>query len=88
MTLEYDAYLDMQPDDHFDPPYHEQLAVMQELEMTRETALKQEGASTLLKDITATLTLLSLRDDVQGDYFWGIHTALELIRSVAKGGVA
>ena len=41
---EFDAYLDMQPDEHFDPPYHEQIAVMQEWERAREATLKQQGA--------------------------------------------
>ena len=41
---EFDAYLDRQPDEHFDPPYHEPMLVMQEFEGAREATLKQQGA--------------------------------------------
>ena len=41
---EFDAYLDTLPDEHFEPPYHEQLLVLQEFEETREASLKQQGA--------------------------------------------
>ena len=88
---EFDAYLDMQPLEHFDPPYHEQLTVMHEFECTREDTLRQEGAIDALRSLTITLSALCLREDVHGDYFFGLHAALEVIRNnldVARGGVA
>jgi len=56
---EVDAYFDMQPLE--DPPYHEQIALMHELEKTRETALKQQGAREALQSLTVTLSALCLR---------------------------
>jgi len=85
---EFDAYLDMQPLE--DPPYHEQIAVMHELERTRESALKQQGAIDALQSLTITLSALCLRESVKGDYFFGLHEALEVVRSnlgIMKGGV-
>jgi len=85
---EVDAYFDTQPLE--DPPYHEQIAVMHELEKTRENALKQQGAREALQSLTITLSALCLRKDVKGDYFFGLHEALELVRGnldVVKGGV-
>ena len=85
---EWDASLDTQPLE--DPPYHEQIAMMHELEKTRETALKQQGAKEALQSLTITLSALCLRKDVKGDYFFGLHEALELVRGnlyVVKGGV-
>ena len=41
-THEFDAYFDMQPLE--DPPYHEQIAVMQEFEEHRENTARRNGA--------------------------------------------
>ena len=85
---EFDAYLDMQSID--DPPYHEQIAIMHELESIRETALKQQGAIDALQSLTVTLSALCLREDVDGDYLFGIHDALQVVKSrlgIMKGGV-
>ena len=87
-THEFDAYFDMQ--DIIEPDYHEQIAVMHEFEMTRETALKQQGAIDALHNLTVTLSVLCLRDDVQGAYYFGMHEALEVVKSnldVVRGGV-
>jgi hypothetical protein len=88
---EYDAYLDMQPDEHFEPDYHEQIAVMHEFECTREATLKQQGAIDALQNLTITLSALCLREDVKGDYFFGMHDALEVVKGNLdgmRGGVA
>ena len=85
---EFDAYCDSVALD--DPPYHEQIAIMHELESTRETALKQQGAIDALQSLTITLSALCLREDVDGDYFFGIHDALQVVKSrlgIMKGGV-
>jgi len=85
---EWDASLETQPLE--DPPYHEQIAMMHELERARESALKQQGAIDALQGLTITLSALCLRKDVKGDYFFGLHEALEVVRGnldVVKGGV-
>ena len=85
---EWDASLDTQPLE--DPPYHEQIAVMHEVKMTRENALKQQGAKEALQSLTITLSALCLRADVNGDYFFGLHEALEVVEcnlGIMKGGV-
>jgi hypothetical protein len=62
---------------------------MQEFEETRETALKQQGAIEALQNLSLTLSVLILRDHVKGDYLFGMHDALEVVRGklcIAKGG--
>ena len=91
MTSKHDfnAFLDTQ--DLRDPPYHEQLLAIHEFELDREATLKQQGAIDALQSLTVTLSTLCLRDDVKGDYYFGMHTALELVRGnldIAKGGIA
>ena len=74
-----------------EPPYHEQIALMHEFETTHEAKLKQQGAIDALQNLTVTLSALCLRDDVRGDYFIGLHTALEVAKSkldMMRGGVA
>ena len=85
---DFDAFLDTQ--DLQDPPYHEQIAVMHEWELEREAALMQLGAVEALHNLTVTLSALCLQEEVSGDYFLGLHSALEIVRGnlgVAKGGV-
>ena len=91
---EFDAFLDTQ--DLHEPDYHEQLLAMQGFEEARENALKQQGAKEALQSLTITLSALCLREDVQGDYFFGLHEALEVVVKsnigtmkvgTAKGGV-
>ena len=80
-THEFDAHFDRQPLE--DPPYHEQIAVM-------HAALKQQGAIDALQSLTITLSALCLREDVRGDYYFGMHDALEVVRGnldIMKGGV-
>ena len=87
---EFDAYLDTQPPEHFDPPYHEQIAVMHEIEMTREATLKQQGAIDALETLSLTLSQIIIRDDVRGDYLFGLYDALTVVKSNLgnrKGGV-
>jgi hypothetical protein len=86
---EFDAHCDTLP--YQEPPYHEQLAVMQEMKEAHETALKQQGAVEALQKITTTLSAFILRDSVEGDYFLGMHDALKIVKSnldAMKGGVA
>ena len=86
---EFDAWLETQPLE--EPDYYEQMTVMHEFECSREDVLKQQGAIDVLQSLTVTLSTLCLREDVHGDYFFGLHTALEVIRNnldVARGGVA
>jgi len=85
---EFDTWLETQPSE--EPDYHEQLLMMQEFEEHREATLKQQGAIEALQSLTITLSALCLRDDVKGDYFFGMHDALEVVSSkldVARGGV-
>ena len=85
---EFDAYCDTVALD--DPPYHEQIAIMHELESIRETALKQQGAIDALQSLTITLSALCLREDVDGDYLFGIHDALQVVKGrlgIMQGGV-
>ena len=85
---EFDSYCDTVALE--EPDYHEQMTVMEEFECTREAALKQQGAIDVLQSLTAILSTLCLREDVHGDYFFGIHDALEVVRGnldVVRGGV-
>ena len=87
-THEFDAYCDSQ--EFAEPDYHEQIAVMHEVEMAHEATLKQQGAIEALQRLTVTLSALCLREDAKGDYFFGLHTALEVVErnlGVVKGGV-
>jgi hypothetical protein len=89
-THEFDTYLDVQSAEHFDPPYHEQLLMMQEFEESRNNALKNQGAIDALQNLTVTLSALCLREDVKGDYYFGMHDALEIVKGnldVVRGGV-
>ena len=85
---EFDAYLDTQPLE--DPPYHEQIAVMHEVEMAREATLKQQGAIDALEKLSLTLSQIIIRDDVRGDYLFWLYDALKVVKSNLgnrKGGV-
>ena len=46
---EFDAYCDNQ--DFAEPDYHEQITVMHEIELDRETTLKEQGAITALESL-------------------------------------
>ena len=84
---EFDAYCGSQ---EFAEPYHEQIAVMHEVELDREESFRQQGAKEALQRLTVTLSALCLREDVVGDYYFGLHTALEVVRGnlgMMKGGV-
>jgi hypothetical protein len=87
-THEFDTLCDTLPLQ--EPPYHEQLIVMQEMETERMATLRQEGAVAALQNFSLTLSAFILRDSVKGDYFFGMHDALEIVRSnldAMKGGV-
>jgi len=86
---EFDAYCDTI--EIAEPDYHEQMTLMDEFERARDAALKQQGAIDALQHLTITLSALCLREDVEGDYFFGLHDALEVAKSkldVMRGGVA
>ena len=89
-THDFDKHIDTQP--LAEPPYHEQLLAMQGFEEARETALKQQGAREALQSLTITLSALCLQENVKGDYFFGLHDALEVVAKsslgMMKGGVA
>jgi len=82
-THEFDAYCDSLPFE--EPPYHEQLLAMQEMEEMHEASLKREGAIEVLQNLMLALSALILRDNVKGDYFIGLYDALEVIRGVQSG---
>ena len=91
-THEFDDYCDTQDrsmDDSF--LLVEQERDYTEMEMEREAAWKRHGAVEALQNLTLTLSTLILRENVSGDYFFGLHDALEVIKSnlgAVKGGVA
>ena len=87
---EHCAWLDMQPDEHFEPPYHEQLIAVQEMEEAHDAELRRQGAIDALRNLTITLGTLCLQEDVKGDYYFGLHDALEVVRcdlDLTRGGV-
>ena len=59
-THEFDAHCDIVAVE--EPDYHEQIAMMQEMEECRESALKQQGAIDALQSLTITLSALCLRE--------------------------
>ena len=64
MSHEFDAYLDMQPAEYFEPPYHEDLLLQQiqdELEMKayHEANLKRQGAREALEAVYSKIAKLT-----------------------------
>jgi hypothetical protein len=96
-THDFDAYCDAQVCNSQDWAMDDSLLLAEqerdfyEMQVERESALKQQGAIEALQSLSLTLATLILRDDVEGDYLFGLHDALELTRrnlAVMKGGVA
>ena len=88
-THEFDKHCDIVP--YEEPTYHEQLLMMEAMEMEREDALRQQGAITALQKLSTILSALIVRDSVEGDYFFGMHDALKIVQhniDIMKGGVA
>ena len=91
---EFDAYCDTQPDEHFEPDYHEQLVVMQEFEVTRETALRKQGAKEALCELKHYLLLCAVDDRCRDEFFglkWSIDSInrrLSNLEVTQEGGVA
>jgi len=88
-THDFDRYCDIVP--HEEPTYHEQLLLMEAMESERDDALRQQGAIAVLQILSTTLSELVLSDHVTGDYFFGMHDALRIVRNnldIMKGGVA
>jgi hypothetical protein len=86
-THDFDAYCDTLPLE--EPPYHEQMLFLQEVEEAHEAALKQQGAIEALQNLMVTLSVLMLLDGTKGDYFFGLHDALDVIKrnlGAVKGG--
>jgi hypothetical protein len=89
-THEFDVYCDTLQ--HQEPPYHEQLLVMQEFERARDAALKQQGAKKALTELNRYLMYSAIQDGM-GDTLMGLKWAIDAIdRQVAtlvpEGGVA
>ena len=61
-----------------EPPYHEQLLVMQEFEARRETTLKQQGAKEALDELKLFL-LISGNDERCKEEFWGLKWSIDAI---------
>ena len=76
-THEFEAYLDVQPAEHFEPPYHEQLAVMEEFEMTRENALKRLGAKEALEAVYSKIAKLMWNDPSTSTGLWLAHREIK-----------
>ena len=83
---EFNAYLDMQ--DIEEPSYHEQLAVMQELELDREESRKEQGAIDALVTLRSRLMFFLnaykehyRKDDSVGNYsaLLSYQTAIETL---------
>jgi len=55
---EFDAYCDSQ---EFAEPYHEQIAVMHEVELDREESVRQQGAIDALKQLRNRLAFFRKR---------------------------
>ena len=90
-THEFDVYLDMQPDEFFEPPYHEQLLVMQEFEMTREIALKRLGAKEALEAVYSKIAKLMWNDPSTSTGLWLAHREIKdalVAIGLAEGGAA
>ena len=89
-THELDTYLDTLPAEHFEPPYHEQLLVMQEFEVARETALKRQGAIEALEAVYSKIAKMMWNNPSTSTGLWIAHREikdqLNAIR-LAEGGV-
>jgi len=93
-THEYDAWLDLQPDEHFELPYDEQLLAMQQFEECQNDALKQVGAREALKELQYYLYYCGTQDEMR-ERLLGLDWAIKAIdRRLAdldpvatKGGV-
>ena len=75
---EFDAYMDMQPIEHFEPPYHEQLLVMEEFQIARETELKKAGAMEALKELKLYLLVCGI-DERCKDELLGLKWSIDAI---------
>jgi hypothetical protein len=76
-THEFDAYCDTLPAEHFEPPYHEQLLVMQEFEMTRETVLKKQGAREALEAVYSKIAKLMWNNPSTSTGIWLAHREIK-----------
>ena len=88
---EFDAHCDSQDWTPQDDSllFIEQERDFYEMEAEKESALKRLGAIEALQSLTVTLSQLILRDGVEGDYFFGLNDALQVIKSnlsVERGG--
>ena len=86
---EFDAWLETQPLP--EPTYDEQVLLAQEIEEAHDAELKQQGAVDALQNLSITLSVLCLRDEAKGDYYFGLHDALEVVRrnlDITRGGIA
>ena len=92
MTHEFDAYSDTLPEQ--EPPYHEQLLMMQEMKDTHEASLKQQGAREALGELKHYLLLCAIDDRCRSEFFglkWSIdaiNRRLSNFDVTSEGGVA
>ena len=90
-THELDAYLDMQPDEHFEPDYHEQLVVMEEFDVVRETALKRQGAIEASEVVYSNIAKMVWNDPSTSTGLWLAQREIKehlATLTVVEGGVA
>ena len=88
---EFDLYCDTLPAEHFEPDYHEQLLVMQEFEMTRETALKRLGAKEALEAVYSKIAKMMWNDPSTSTGLWLAHREIKdalVAIGLAEGGAA
>ena len=81
-THEFDAYLDMQPDEFFEPPYHEDLLLQQihdELEMkaAHDAALKQAGAIEALEAVHLKILRIMWNNPSTATGLWLAHREIK-----------
>ena len=86
-THELDAHLDTQHAEYFEPPYHEQLLVMQEFEVARETALKRQGAIEALDTLKNSInnTIIAAHNVGREELLDGLFEAKERINEAIAG---
>jgi len=76
-THDFDAYLDMQPAEYFEPPYHEQLLVMQEIQESHENALKRQGAIEALEAVYSKIAKLMWNNPSTSTGLWLAHREIK-----------
>jgi hypothetical protein len=76
---EFCDWQDTLPDSHLTLDYHEQVAVMEEFEEMRNTALKQQGAREALKSLESFLLYCGAQERTPSHYLAGLKWAIDSI---------